>query len=215
MGRISIAQVVQMLNSGGVRAEAAYPAELITRIVSPVAAVSLAQACPKEGSYTMLVEILGPKESGGLVCQQKALEACTILENAGAVCRQSGCEFLSKGNVFRVKVEAEFSSAEKFTIAAGERILSYACGFSAQQKAGAESDGVDNALWEITLEELFPWGVQDTLGIDEPFQLDIRCSGKTERYEGCAWTERKREAEQNGIRQIRKGKATSLVFTAE
>ena len=215
MGRISIAQVVQMLNGGGVRAEAAYPSGLITRVVSPVAAVSLAQACPGKGSYTMLVEILGPKESGGYTCQLKALEACTILENAGAVCKQGGCEFLSKGNVFRVKVEAEFSATEKFTVTAGGRILPYACGFSAQQKASTASGDLDGVMWEISLEEFFPWGVQDTLGIDEPFQLDIRCSGKTERYEGCTWTERKRETEQNGIRQIRKGKATSLVFTAE
>ena len=214
MGRISIAQVVRLLNNGGVRAEAAYPAEQITRVVTPVAAVSLAQACPGKGSYTMLVEILGPKESGGLACQQKALEACAILENAGAVCKQGGCDFLSKANVFRVKVEAEFSETEKFTVVLGGRTLPYACGFSAQQKASAASGDFDGVMWEITLEELFPWGVQDTLGVEEPFQVDIRCAGNIERYEECTWTERKRVADENGIRQIRKGTATSLVFTA-
>jgi hypothetical protein len=214
MGRVSVAQVVNYLNNGGVRAEAAYPAGQITRVITPVAAVSLAQARPGNGSYTMLVEVLGPKESGGLTCQQKALEVCTILENAGAVCKQSGCEFLSKGNVFRVKVEAEFSTAEKYSVVLAGRTLPYACGFSAQQKASAASGNLDGVMWEITLEEFFPWGVLDTLGAEEPFQLDIRCAGNIERYEGCVWLERKREAEQNGIRQIRKGKAMSLVFTA-
>ena len=214
MGQISIAKVVQLLNAGGVRAEAAYPAEMINRVIVPVAAVSLAQACPGKGSYTMLVEILAPKESGGLACQQKALETCTILENAGAVCTQGSCSFLSKGNLFRVKVEAEFSTVEKYTIVVGGRTLPYACGFSAQQKASTATGDLDGVMWEFTLEELFPWGVQDTLGAEEPFQLDIRCAGNIERYEGCVWLERKREAEQNGIRQIRKGKAMSLIFTA-
>lgn len=215
MGQISIAQVVGLLNEGGVRSEAAYPAELITRIVVPVAAVSLAEAYPGKGSYTMLVEILGPKESGGYACQQKALEACAILENAGAVCKQGGCDFLSKGNVFRVKVEAEFSTAEKFTIVAGDVPLSYACGFSSGQKTNFENGDLHGVMWEVTVEEFFPWGVQDTLGIREPFQLDFCCAGKIERYEGCIWTEVKRVAEQNGIRQVRKARSENRIYTSE
>ena len=214
MGRIGIADVVRLLNSGGVRAEAAYPAGQITRILTPVAAVSMAEAYPGKGRYTMLVEILAPKENGGLACQQKALEACTILENAGAVCMQRGCEFLNKSNLFRVKVEAEFSMVETFAVKLDNRTLPYACSFSAQQKMSVTSDTLEDAMWEITLEELFPWGVQDTLVEDEPFQVDICCGGKTERYEGCFWNERKRVAEEKGIRQIRKGKAESLIFIA-
>lgn len=214
MGRVSVAQVVQMLNNGGVRAEAAFPPGQITRVLSPVAAVSIAQAYPGKGSYTMLVEIIGPQESGGLACQQKALEACTILENAGAVCKQSGCDFHSKGNLFRVKVEAEFSSAETFTIKVNGRTLPYARSFSAEQKASSSQGDLDGVEWEITLEELFPWGVQDTLVDEEPFEVDVVCQGKIDRYEGCSWRERKRVAEEKGIRQIRKGKAMSLIFTA-
>lgn len=214
MGQITIAQVVRLLNNGGVRAEAAFPPEQITRITEPVAAVSVLQACPGKGSYTMLVEILAPKESGGQACQQKALTACTILENGGAVCKQGSCDFHSKGNLFRVKVEAEFSTTETFTVKIGNQTLPYARGFSAEQKPSSSYGDLDGAMWEITLEELFPWGVQDTLFATDPFELDICCKGKIERYEGCVWKERKRVAEEKGIRQICKGKATGLIFTA-
>lgn len=214
MGQITIAQVVQLLNNGGVRAEAAFPAEQITRIAEPVAAVSVMQAYPGKGSYTMLVEIIAPKESGGLACQQKALTACTILENAGAVCKQGSCDFRSKGNLFRVKVEAAFSTAATFSVKLGGRTLPYACSFSAEQKASSSQGDLEGVEWEITLEELFPWGVQDTLVADEPFQLDVSSMGKIDRYEDCTWRERKRVADEKGIRQIRKGKAMSLIFTA-
>ena len=215
MGQISIAKVVQLLNAGGVRAEAAYPAEMINRVIVPVAAVSLAQACPGKESYTMLVEILGPKESGGLACQQKALEACAILKNAGAVCTQGSCSFLSKGNVFRVPVEAEFSTVETFTIATGELKLAYACGFSAEQKVDSVYLSLQDAPWEFTIEEFFPWGVQETLYVTGPFQLNVCCGDNIERYEECTWTERKRVSEKNGIRQIRTGKAVSRILTSK
>ena len=214
MGTVSISLVVAMLSAGGVRAEAAFPAERITRILTPVAAVSIGQVDQSKGTVTVLVEILGPKESGGYACQQKALTACDILAESGAVCRQGKCEFLSKSNVFRVPVEAVFSAVEAFTVAVGGRTLPYACGFSAQQKAGSADGDLQGVPWEITVEEFIPWGVQDTQGVTEAFQLDLCCEGKTERYEDCTWTEVRRVAEQNGIRQIRKAKAMSLIYTA-
>lgn len=214
MGQISLAQVVSLLSAGGVRSEAAFPAERITRIVEPVAAVSLGEVNQEKGTVTVLVEILGPKESGGYACQQKAMTACDVLADAGAVCKQGSCAFYGKGNVFRVQVEAVFSTVEEHTIVVGGRTLPYACSFSAHQKASTETGDLDGVMWEITLEEFFPWGVQDTLGVEETFQVDICCAGYIERYEGCTWTERKRETEQNGIRQIRKGTAMSLIFTA-
>lgn len=148
-------------------------------------------------------------------CQQKALEVCKILEAAGAVCKQGGCAFLSKGSVFCVKVEAEFSTAEGFTIVAGDVPLPYACGFSSGQKATKDEDTLRDVPWEVTVEEFFPWGVQDTLGIKEPFQLDFCCEQKIERHEGCIWIERKRVAEQNGIRQVRKARSENRIYTSK
>lgn len=215
MGQVSLSQVVALLSAGGVRAETAFPAERITRITEPVAAVSLGQVDQEKSTVTVLVEVLGPKESGGYACQQKALTACTILADAGAVCKQGGCTFLSKGNVFRVQVEAVFSTAEPFTIATGTLTLSYACGFSAEQKVDSSYTSLQNAPWEFTIEEFFPWGVLVTLDPTEPFKLDVRCAGNVERYEECTWTGQKRVAEKTGIRQIRTGKATKRILTLE
>lgn len=214
MGQISLSQVVTLLSTGGVRSEAAFPAERITRIEEPVAAVSLGQVDQEKSAITVLVEILGPKESGGLACQQKALEACTILAEAGAVCKQGSCSFLSKGNVFRVPVEAVFSTAEVFTITTGTLKLIYAYGFSAKQKVDASYVSLQDAPWEFTIEEFFPWGVQETLYVPGPFQLDLRCGDKIERYEECMWTERKRVAEKAGVRQTRIGTAVSRILTS-
>lgn len=215
MGSISVEEVVQLLSDGGIRAAAAFPAERITRITEPVAAVSLAQMDQEKQTATVLVEILGPQESGGHVCQQKALTACAILADAGAVCKQGICDFLSKSNVFCVKVEAVFSAVEPFTIVTGTLTLSYACGFSSEQKVDSTYTSLQDAPWEFSIEEFFPWGIQITVGPAEPFQVDVRCAGNVERYEQCTWTERKRISEKTGIRQIRKGKAKGRILTSE
>lgn len=222
MGTMILDKVMQLLNAGGIRAEAAYPGERITRVTEPVAAVSLEKADHKSHTVTALVEILGPKESGGYLCQKKALEACAILEEAGAVCCQEGCDFLSKGNVFRVPVKATFRGTArademeempKYQIVTGALTLDYACGFSSQQKKGSTGT-LEEAPWEFTVEEFFPWGVHDTLGVEEPFTLELRDQGHMERYATCEWTSRKRVTEELGIRQTRTGKAKSRALTS-
>ena len=221
MGTMILDKVVQLLSDGGIRAEVAYPAERITRITEPVAAVSLEKADHKSHTVTVLVEILGPKESGGYICQKKALEACAILEEAGAVCCQEGCDFLSKGNVFRVPVKAvfrgtartdELEAMPEYEIITGTLTLDYACGFSSEQKKGSTGT-LESASWEFTVEEFFPWGVQDSLEVSTPFTLELRNQGNAERYLNCEWTSRKRVAEELGIRQIRTGKAKSRILT--
>ena len=224
MGQMIVDKVITLLSEGGIRAEAAYPAERITRVEDPVAAVSLEKADLDKQTVAVLVEIFGPQEKGGYLCQKKALDACAILEGAGAVCSQGGCDFVSKGNVFRVPVTAVFQgiaradsieSIPKYTIVTGPLTLSYACGFSAEQEVTTTATNLQTAPWEFTVEEFFPWGVQATLEADEPFDLFVSCMGKAEQYEMCKWTHRKRIAEQKGIRQIRTGKATGRSITSE
>ena len=224
MGQMILDEVTQLLLAGGIRAESAFPSERITRITEPVAAVSLEKADLSARTVTVLAEILGPQENGGYLCQKKALQACAILEEAGATCTVGGCDFLNKGNVFRVPVKATFRGMARsteleevpgFTIVTGPLTLTYACGFSAEQAVKSSTTSLQNAPWEFVVEEFFPWGVQDTLEADEPFMLDIRSLGNVERYEDCSWTERKRIVEERGIRQIRKGKAEGRILTIE
>ena len=62
MGQLIIDEVIQLLNDGGIRADAAFPTGSMRRVSEPVAAVSLSRADLQERSAEVLVEILGPKE---------------------------------------------------------------------------------------------------------------------------------------------------------
>lgn len=223
MGKLIIDEVVQLLNDGGIRADAAYPTESIRRVSEPVAAVSLSQANLQARTAEVLVEILASKESGGYLCQKTALEACAILEEAGAVCCQGNCDFVSRSNLFRVPVKAVFRGTARYNdleelpqykVVTGSLSLDYACGFSSKQVLDSTVTSLQDALWEITVEEFFPWGAEDSLEADEPFNMDLRCEGNIERFENCVWIERKRVAEELGIRQTRKAKATGRILTS-
>lgn len=222
MGKLIIDEVIQLLSDGGIRTDAAFPTESMRRVSEPVAAVSLSQADLQERTAEVLVEILGPKESGGYLCQKTALEACAILEEAGAVCCQSKCEFVSRANLFRVPIKAVFRGKARYNdleklpqyqVVTGSLSLDYACGFSAKQVLGGTTP-LQDASWEVTVEEFLPWGVEDSLELEEPFTIDLRCNGITERFDDCVWIERKRIAEELGIRQTRKAKASSRLLTS-
>lgn len=176
MGKLIIDEVVQLLRDAEIRTDTAYPSGTMQRITEPVATVSLNKADLKARSAEVLVEILAPKECGGYLCQKTALEACKLLEEAGAVCCQERCEFLSRANLFRVPIRAvfrgvarhnELEELPRFTVKAGPLSLSYACGFSAHQVKSGTATPLTDAPWEITVEEFMPWGVEDSLELDE------------------------------------------------
>lgn len=223
MGQLIVDHVITLLNDGGIRANHSYPATNIQRVTEPVAAVSLAKADLKDHTVQVLVEILAPKEGGGYACQKEALKACLILEAAGAICCQDGCAYIPKANFFRVPVKAVFKGTvtsagietlPDYTVVAGGITLRYVRDFSAKQAVTVSGASLRNAPWEITVEELIPWGVEDSLEPDEPFQMDLRCMGNIERFEGCTWSKRERIAEESGIRQIRTAKATGRILTS-
>ena len=215
MGQISIAMLVEMLKGNGIRAENAYPAERISRITEPVAALSLEEADGEKQTVTVLVEVLGPKEGGAAVCQQKGLEVCALMERNGAVCKQGRCDFLAKANVFRVPVKAVFQEGRQFDVRMGSTTLRYLRSISMEQEKVASADTLDSAPWVFTLEEFFPWGMESTLSVTEPFDLDLLYADRVERYEDCTLTEKRRIPEASGMRQILKGKARGRVFTSE
>ena len=223
MGQLILDKVIALLSNGGIQADYSYPAANIQRVAEPVAAVSLEKVDLKAGTVQVLAEILSPKEGGGLACQKEALKACLLLEAAGAICSQDSCAFLNKSNLFRVPVRAVFrgtvtsagvEAPPQYTVVTGSLTLSYVCGFSAKQVRSGSGISLQDTPWEITVEEFFPWGVEDPLEADEPFVTDLRCMGNIERFLGCVWTERKRVAEEFGIRQTRKAKATQRDLTA-
>lgn len=224
MGQMIVDRVVSLLQEEGIRAEAAFPGERITRVTEPVAAVSLEKADLDDRTATVLVEIFAPQESGGYLCQKKALEACAILEADGSVCTQGSCEFLGKGHVFRVPVKATYHGVArandmeepaKFTILAGELPLQYAVGFTAKQVGSAKDGITQDTVWEYTIEEFFPWGIMETRMASDHFDLSVKCMGNVERYADSVWIRRQRTVEEKGIRQFMTAIAQKMVLTSE
>ena len=215
MGQVSIPVLVEMLKSKGIRTEKAFPPEQISRVTEPVAAISLEETDSEKHTTTVLVEIFGPADQGGAVCQDKGAVVCAALESVGGVCKQGRCEFLAKANLFRVPVKAVFQEDKQFTVAIGTSTLRYLTALSMEQTKSSSAESLDGSAWIFTLEEFFPWGKESTLGLTEPFELNVYYAGYVERYESCRLTERKRIPEALGMRQIRKGKASNRILTAD
>jgi hypothetical protein len=224
MGQMIVDKVVGVLANGGIRAQAAFPGGKLVRVTEPVAAVSLERAQPKEYRSVVLVEILAPQEVGGYLCQQKALEACNLLDAAGGECDQGRCLFDRSSNLFRVPIRVAFHGAARPgnvedvprpVIVAGDMQLPYVTAFSAEQKVSGDVLSLESASWEITVEEFFPWGVWNTIEPEQPFILELRYMGRVEQYRHCKWIGWKRIKEELGMRQIRKGIAQSRSLTGE
>lgn len=215
MGTLILDMVVDLLDEGGLRAEAAQPAGDMTAIQGVVAAVSLERVDQADESVTVMVEMVGPVKLGARECQKTALEAIEILRSAGGVCQMGKCTFICKADVFCIPVTAVFygtASSEEwqprqgYTVTMAGADLQHVTGFSAGQKA---EEGIDlaDAPWEFTLEEFLPVGAQEPEDPTENFELTVSYGSETEIYTGCKLTVRQRVAEKNGIRQIRQGTA--------
>ena len=215
MGKVILDKVVQTLQENGIRTENAFPAGNMTRVTEVVAAASVDGDDREKRKVTILVEVIAPKELGGLICQTKAETVCDLLEDIGAVCQQGNCDFLSKANAFRVPVYAEFGEARAYEVVAGLQTLNHVCHFSAVQERNEEETSMEELPWDVTIEEFFPWGTFNTLEPEEPFELYLRSSGGVENYTDCRWSQRKRVAEEQGVRQIRVAVSRKRYLTGE
>lgn len=218
MGKSILDTVVQLLNDGGVSAAPAQPEENMYIIHTPVAAVSLEKVDRINGSATVLVEVVAPMKSGGKSCQTRALKVCELLTNAGAQCVQGNCIFISKAALFRVQVTALFygtALAEDWIprpaaiVIFADAALQYVRSFSAEQRVDETNLSLADAVWEFTLEEFIPVGVEEPQQLQEPFSVQLCVGETTETFSGCTLTQQQRICSAEGTRQIRKGKATA------
>lgn len=217
MGDVILDLVVELLNENGIMAEAAQPAGDMVAVQTTVAAVGLERVDQAEESATILVEMVSPAMQGAKICQKRALKVYDILREAGAICRQDKCTFLSKANMFCTPITAVFygtATAEgwqprqEYTVSVEGVPIPKVTAFSArQQLAGEEETSLSAMLWEFTLEEFLPVGVPEPAEPEEPFTLTISHGTESETYTGCKLTARERVAERKGVRQIRKGTA--------
>lgn len=218
MGKSILRTVVDLLVAGGIPAAPAQPEKTMLVIHTPVAAVSVEKVDTVEGSVTVLVEVVAPLQSGAERCQERALTVCSILSANGAECVQGECTFNGRSALFCSPVSAKFygtADADSWTprpnhtVVLGETALAYVTGFSAEQIVTEGYDGLSAAPWVFTLEEFLPMGAQEIEAPSEMFSLRLTGAGKTEYFNGCLMTERKRTITSGGIRQIRKGTALS------
>lgn len=218
MGKSILRTVVDLLAAGGVPAAPAQPEKTMLIIHTPVAAVSIGKVDTVEGSVTALIEVVAPMQSGAERCQERALTVCSILSANGAECVQGECTFNGRSALFCSPVSAKFygtADADSWTprpnhtVVLGETALAYVTGFSAEQVVTEGYDGLSAAPWVFTLEEFLPMGAQEIEAPSEMFSLRLTGAGKTEYFNGCLVTERKRTITSGGIRQIRKGTALS------
>ena len=221
MGDIILDMVVELLNQQGIMAEAAQPAGNMVAAQTTVAAVGLECVDQAAETATILVEMVSPANQGAKICQKRALKVYDILQEAGAVCRQDKCTFLSKANMFCTPITAVFygtATAEgwqprqEYTASVAGVSLPKVTAFSAQQRlTGEEATSLAGMAWEFTLEEFLPVDVSESEDPEEPFTLTVTTGGKSETYTGCRLTARERVTERNGIRQVRRGTAEQRV----
>lgn len=208
MGRVNVDDIVASLQSAGILTERSFPARSMANVTEPVAAVSLLSASLKGQTMTVQVTVLSPAEMGGAACEEKALEAGTVLSGIGGDCTVGECAFDGRAGLFMVPVKAQFLT-EIPKVKINDILLQHVEAFTSW-RAIDEELGITSILdapWNFRLEEFFPTGVDEDSDCSEPFELmHISCSG-TEDYLGCQWTYQKRTWDSTGIRQIRLGTA--------
>ena len=79
--------------------------------------------------------------------------------------------------------------------------------FSVQRSVSADAEGIGNAVWNFTLEELLIPGSSEPPDPAEPFTLTVSRSNGDEQFTGCRFTSQQRQDTIRGITQIRKGTA--------
>lgn len=209
--------VATLLNQGGIRAEAAWPAEIMVMSLTPLAALSIENANREECTVTVLVDIVCDLKAGAAVCQTRALDACDILENAGARCTQGKCSIDEGARLFIVPVHAvfygiahsqEWLPMAKCSVDMNQVPMEYLCDCAIERAVELAYPTLADAPWQFTLEEFFPFGVAEPLEALESFELTIVRNNAVETYQGCVVKRHRRVVEEKGIRQIREGVAS-------
>lgn len=206
MGKSILNAVVDLLNEGGIPAAPAQPEKHMLIIHTPVAAVSIEKVDTE--SATVLVQMVAPIQSGAERCQKRALQAGALLREAGAECVQGKCTFEGRSSLFCVPVTAKFygtATAEDWIPKEESPPVSYRLGNTSLPYVTGFSASLEDALWAFSLEEFFPTGTPEPEKPEEPFALFVG----NEIFAGCTLTKCQREYTAEGVRQIRKGTATS------
>lgn len=215
MGTI-VSQVIEKLQTNGIRADEAYPGGRIPALTSAVAAVRLGKVDRSVRTTSVQVVIMSPAAGGGSLCESTALQAIEVLQKMGGTCTKDVCKFDEMADVFYIEIESEFfgtalatkwSAGPGFSVTIGAQAMEYVVSFGLHRKTDDEITAIANAKWQFTLEELLPPGTSEPPDPTEPFSLMVTRSNGDEVLSECTWTSVKREDTLRGISQIRTGQA--------
>ncbi len=201
-------QIAAVLERMGLHVMEAYPSEGMLHLTKPAAAVELKGFHCTSGEMLVGVHILSPRKSGGLACQQLAVQAAKALHAEGMECSGSELKYLDRCDCFGVLVTVKIqtiheSGGEKeqtWTVLIDQQEVPYAAYFHAEQdqnrkliEAVCQSEPVgvspsSNNGWKIRLIRKIPFGKPIMALPREPFSLVVRRGGQGYRYDGCCWS---------------------------
>ena len=221
MGLQRINEVIEALQSAGIRADRGYPNTGMPYPSAPVVAVNLHSQSAEE--VALAVTVYCSVADSGILCEDKALEVAAVLEGIGAVCQVGSCSFSGKTGLFSATVltkwveeteeEEEAPATQPAevppTVLFNDEALPYATGFSAQRSAEVSSVGAADGVWTVTVEELIPLESVTFGAPTEKFSLAVQRDSMTETYSNCYLETLLRRETSQGLYQKRVAKTWS------
>lgn len=101
-----IEKTVAAIQSAGVEARRAFPAEKMPHLTELFATVSIHKA--SQSSVALLVTVYAPVTKGGNACEDGAVTIARALEALGGQWKIGSCSFESKAGVFALPVEVTY-----------------------------------------------------------------------------------------------------------
>ena len=103
-----VAQVMNILNAGGIPAIRAYPGQPIQAMTKPQAAVSIAQVDTQQ--VQVQVSVLSPAGLGGPACEDAAVKIGNLLKRLGTVCIDGPCGYDARCDMFCMELIISFTT---------------------------------------------------------------------------------------------------------
>ena len=195
MGSQRITEVIDALQSMGIRADRGFPGKGMPYPDAPVVAVNLQEL--RKDRVTLAIHVYCSVEFSGIVCEDLSMDIADLLEALGAECTVGNCGFDGKSGLFSIRILAAWDTEAEpeipFTVQVGANMLPFVTAFSAKRDRKFSMVAGDLAIeddgWFITVTELLPLANMPEVDRNESFVLTLSRRGGTESYTDCRWSE--------------------------
>ena len=206
-----IAQAMQALQGAGIPNMRGYPGTKIQAVLEPIAAVSLQRYTDKY--LTLAVEIFGPAEQGGAICEALAVRVAALLTERLALCTVENCEFSGKTGLFSVRVLAQWQRELDYAVEIDDEAIDHVISCQAEKNTvlvpyvlsdtGDVLTKVERNEWTITVTDLWPLGEKLPGERTTAFTMMVMRPGGLEAYEQCVWVRINLEETPAGVLRTR------------